>query len=453
LTKTETLIERVRKLRVDIVPIDRLKPESHNPRIHSDKQIQQLAASIRSFGFLNPLLINKNHQVIAGHGRLLAARVLGMTEVPACSAEHLTDEQCRAFMIADNKLTENSTWDKKLLGEQLKILSEAEIDFSLETLGFEMGEIDLLIEGLTSSPQEGDADAADALPQEDNLQQVTRSGDLWVLGRNRVLCGNSLSQAGYSALMEKRKADLVFADPPYNVPIDGHATGLGAIRHRNFQMAGGEMTEGEFIDFLAQVFSLLAEHSAAGSMHFVCMDWRHARELLTASRHIYSEFKNLCVWVKDNAGMGSLYRSQHELVFVFKNGDETHSNNVQLGRFGRYRTNVWQYPGSNSFSRSTDEGNLLALHPTVKPVALVADAMMDCSKRGEIVLDPFLGSGSTVIAAEKTGRICYGIEIDPLYVDTTIRRWQKFTGLSARDAVSGRTFAELEREASNGSRE
>jgi len=438
------------KLSITFVPIEDLKLDPRNPRLHPDKQVQQLAQSIRTFGFLSPILVDRQNQLISGHGRVSAAKAAGMTEIPTIRVEYLTREQRLAFMIADNKLTENSTWDKKLLGEQLKILSEAEIDFSLEVIGFDVGEMDVLIEGLDSAV-DGGCDPADAVPENDALPQVTRAGDLWQLGRNRIFCGNSLERSGYTTLMEKQRASVVFTDPPYNVPIDRHATGLGSIRHRDFKMAAGEMTEGEFTDFLAQVFTLLVQHSQAGSLHFVCMDWRHVRELLAASRHIYSEVKNLCIWVKDNAGMGSLYRSQHELVFLFKNGSEHHSNNVQLGRFGRYRTNVWHYAGVNSFSRSTEEGNLLELHPTVKPVALVADAIMDCSKRNDIVLDSFLGSGTTVIASERTGRICYGIEIDPIYVDTAIRRWQKFTGLSARHGVSGQSFADLEKEAGNGS--
>jgi DNA modification methylase len=249
--------------------------------------------------------------------------------------------------------------------------------------------------------------------------------------------------------MDDRLACMVFTDPPYNVRIAGHATGLGAIQHTNFRMASGEMTSSEFTDFLAQTFTLQSIHSRDGSLHFICMDWRHTQELLTAGKQAYTELKNLCVWVKDNGGMGSLYRSQHELVFVFKNGKESHRNNVQLGQYGRYRTNVWNYPGVNSFSRSTEEGNLLEFHPTVKPVALVADAIMDCTTRGDIVLDPFLGSGTTAIAAERTGRVCYGIELDPAYVDTIIRRWQTFTGLSAQHAISGRSFTELEKEAAD----
>jgi DNA modification methylase len=433
------------QLKVEYLAIEQIKRDPANPRTHAEKQIGQIARSIKQFGFNVPILIDEKRVVVAGHGRLDAAEFLHLASVPTIQLKHLTGDQRIAFMIADNKLSANSSWNEKLLGEQLKILSEAEIDFSLEDIGFETGEVDLLIEGLSSTP-EMERDPADAQPENDSSPQVTRLGDLWHLGRNRVFCGHSLENASYVVLLEKQRAAIVFADPPYNVSIARHATGLGAIQHREFSIAAGEMTESEFTDFLAQAFAMMVQHSAVGSLHFVCMDWRHIRELLAASRHVYSELKNLCVWVKDNGGMGSLYRSQHELVFVFKNGNEMHSNNVQLGRFGRYRTNVWHYPGMNSFSRSTGEGNLLELHPTVKPVALVADTLMDCSKRGDVVLDPFLGSGTTVIAAERTGRVCYGIEIDARHVDTTIRRWQRFTGLLATHAISGKSFDEIEKE-------
>jgi hypothetical protein len=231
------------------------------------------------------------------------------------------------------------------------------------------------------------------------------------------------------------------------VPIDGHAGGLGAIHHRPFAMGCGEMDRSEFTAFLQQAFRNLAAFSLDGALQYICMDWRHLDELLAAGRDIYGGLKNLCVWVKDNAGMGSLYRSQHELVFVFKHGRKGHRNNVQLGQFGRNRSNVWRYPGANSFARGGEEANLLALHPTVKPAAMIADAILDCSARGEVVLDGFLGSGTTVIAAERTGRRCYGLELDPVYVDTIIRRWQVLTGGSARHADSGRLFDDLVREA------
>ena len=429
------------------IPIADLKRDPRNPRVHSDRQITQLAKSIDSFGFLWPVMIDGTQRVLAGHGRIEAAKRLGFQDVPTISIHHLSESQRRAFMIADNRLAEQASWDEKLLAEQLKELCEVDLDFDLEATGFEIGEIDVLIEG--ASPEaKGNSDPADDLPETKSVA-VTRAGDLWLAGPHRIYCGNSLNPESYSALMESRRAAMVFTDPPFNVKIDGHATGLGTIRHKNFQMASGEMTETEFTDFLAQVMQRCALHSVDGSLHYAFMDWRHMPELLAAGKQVYSELKNVCVWVKDNGGMGSLYRSQHELIFVFKSGKESHRNNIQLGQYGRYRTNVWHYPGVNSFSRSTDEGNLLELHPTVKPVALVADAIMDCTSRRDIVLDPFLGSGTTVIAAERTGRVCYGIELDPQYVDTTVRRWQAFTGQSARHERSGRSFAELEREAGN----
>jgi DNA modification methylase len=267
------------------------------------------------------------------------------------------------------------------------------------------------------------------------------------LGPHRLYCGSALDERTYGVLLGEDRAAAVFTDPPYNVPIDGHASGLGAIHHRPFPMASGEMDSAQFTAFLAGAFRNLASFSADGSLHYVCMDWRHVEELLAAGRGVYGEVKNLCVWVKDNAGMGSLYRSQHELVFVFKQGRREHRNNVQLGRFGRNRSNIWRYPGGSSFGRCTEEGNLSELHPTVKPVAMVADAILDASARADIVLDGFLGSGTTMIAAERTGRRCYGLELDPLYVDTILRRWQKLTGRSARRAASGRSFDDLAGEA------
>jgi len=426
-------------------PIADLKPDPHNPRQHSKKQIRQIARSIEAFGFNVPVLVDAHSQVVAGHGRILACQELGITEVPTICLDHLTEAQAKAFLIADNRLTENATWDDQLLAQQFKMLSEVELDFSIDVTGFEMAEIDLFIEGL-SPVAEGKPDPADELPEPLPVQ-VSRSGDVWQLGLHRVLCGNACDETAFQILMNGKQASVVFIDPPYNVPIEGHVSGLGEIKHREFVMGCGEMTEVEFIAFLMKVCTHLTYWSVDGSLHFVCMDWRHAYELLSAGRQVYSELKNICVWAKDNGGMGSLYRSQHELVFVFKHGTAAHQNHVQLGQFGRYRTNVWNYAGVNSFARQGEEGNLLALHPTVKPVALVADAILDCSRRGEIVLDAFLGSGTTVIAAERTGRICYGLELDSLYVDTIVRRWQRFTGEPAHQAATGRCFDELAAEA------
>jgi DNA modification methylase len=427
-------------------PLGGLKLDPVNPRRHSKKQIRQIAESIRVFGFNVPILIDHDLNVICGHGRLLACRELGFTEVPTLRLDHLTPAQARAFMIADNRLTEIASWDDRLLAEQLLDLSLSGLDFSLEVIGFEMSEIDLRIASLEDLPAQN-ADAADAMPEVAAGPPVSKLGDVWVLGRHRVLCGNALDPDAFTTLMSEERAAVVFTDPPDNVPIDGHASGLDAIHHRPLPMAAGEMGKAEFTAFLAQACRNLAAFSTAGSLHFVCMDWRHLGELLIAGAEAYGELKNLCVWVKDNAGMGSLYRSQHELVLVFKERGGAHRNNVRHGQFGRNRSNVWHYPGATSLASCGAEGNLLALHPTVKPVAMVADAILDCTARGGIVLDAFLGRGTTVIAAERIGRRCRGMELDPVYLDTAIRRWQALTGEKARHTATNRAFDDLADEA------
>jgi DNA modification methylase len=417
-------------------PVEGLRLDPKNPRHHDPAQIKKIARSIEQFGFNVPILIDAEQTVIAGHGRLLASKRLGLNEVPTIQLEHLSPAKRRAFMIADNRLTEVATWNEVLLAQSLKELSLLDLDFDLETIGFDPGEIDLRIAGL-ESPEE--PETSQCFVGSDR-PAITQPGDLWVLGKHKIYCGSALEENSYQVLLEDRKAVAVFTDPPYNVPIDGHASGLGATRHGDFAMASGEMDADEFTKFLATACERMASHSSDGSLHFICMDWRHIDELSAAARGVYSELKNLCVWVKNNAGMGSLYRSQHEIIFVYKHGTAHHQNNVQLGRFGRHRSNVWTYPGANTFGRGGEEGNILAAHPTIKPTAMVADAIMDCSRRGDIVLDPFLGSGTTVLAAERTGRRGYGIELDPHYVDVAIRRWQIHTRDCARHAVSGQTF-------------
>jgi DNA modification methylase len=436
-------IARIRdRIQVTYHPLSKLKLDADNPRTHSRKQVRQIARSIETFGFNVPVLIDAKGRVIAGHGRILACQLLGWSEVPTISLDHLSEAQAGAFMITDNRLSENSVWDDQLLAEQLQALSELELDFDLEVTGFDMAEIDLRIEGLGVDGDQG-ADSADELDAIPSGPPVSRPGDLLLLGRHRVYCGSALDQDSYGELMDEEHATMVLTDPPYNVAIEGNVSGLGAIHHREFAMASGEMNQGQFIAFLVQALSLLAGYSADGALHYIFMDWRHIGELLAAGRGIYSELKGLCIWVKNHTGMGALYRSRHELVFVFKHGRASHRNNIMLGTHGRDRTNVWMYPSPRTPS---DEGNLLALHPTVKPVRLVADAILDCTARGDIVLDSFLGSGTTVIAAERTGRRCYGLELDPLYLDTIVRRWQAYTGEHARQAATGRTFNELEAE-------
>jgi DNA modification methylase len=421
-----------------IKPLSELKPDPRNARLHSKQQIRQIARSIQSFGFNVPVLVDNSNKILCGHGRVEAAKSLGLEQISVIQLDHLSEAQARAFAIADNRLTENASWNEQLLGEIFSELSVLDLDFSLEDTGFSMGEIDLRIESLQSQAK---PEPLDTLP--DPLPQVvSQPGDLWLLGKHRILCGSALEAGSFGILMQGKKADLIFTDPPYNVRIDGHVSGKGKAKHAEFAMASGEMTVSEFTQFLETALGLLASHSKSGSIHFICMDWRHLPETLEAGSRAYSELKNLCVWVKDKGGMGSLYRSQHELVLVYKHGKESHRNNVELGKFGRNRTNVWEYAGANTLSRQGHEGDLLAMHPTVKPINLVADALLDCSARKDIVLDSFLGSGSTLLAAERTGRICYGLELSPSYVDLAICRWQGQTGEQAIHALTGQTFGE-----------
>ena len=412
--------------------------DPRNPRQHSQNQVNQIADSIREFGFVMPIVVDHTGQVVIGHGRVLAARKLGMPRVPVVEIRHLSPAQLKALRIADNRLAQHAHWDERLLGESFLELKELELDFDLSITGFALPEIDLamqkLDERLTVDAND-EADATTGVP-------VCQRGDVWQLGDHRVHCGDATSELAFDKLMNGGRAHVVFVDPPYNVPIDGHVSGKGKIRHREFAQGVGELSREEFSRFLAESCVLLAKYSEDGAIHFVCMDWRHADELLAAGRDVYSELKNIAVWVKSSAGMGSLYRSQHELVFVFKSGKRRHTNNIELGKYGRNRSNVWRYDSANIQARKGN--NLLELHPTAKPVQLVMDALLDCSNRGQVALDSFLGSGTTLLAAERTGRICRGIELDPLYIDTAIRRWQNLTGRDAIRLADGKLFREIE---------
>lgn len=417
------MTSRIRDLRVETVSVSSLKPYPRNARTHSKKQIRQIADSISEFGWTNPILIDDQAGVIAGHGRIEAAKLLGLAEVPVIRLADMTEAQKRAYVITDNKLAENAGWDRGLLALEIQGLIEIDPLFDIEMTGFVMGEIDVLI---GEQAVAADRAAADRQPEIDpNRPVISRSGDIWTLGRHRLLCADATKPESFTSLMQGEKAQLVFTDPPYNVRIDGHVCGLGSVKHDEFAMASGEMSEVEFTAFLKTVLGNLAAASANGAIHFVCMDWRHMFELLSAGRQVYADLKNICVWNKTNGGMGSLYRSKHEMVAVFKNGDAPHINNVELGRHGRYRTNVWDYEGVNTFGKERDA---LAMHPTVKPVQLVEDAILDCSDRGDNVLDAFCGSGSTLIAAERAGRRGFGLELEPKYVDATLRRFRDFTG-------------------------
>ena len=424
-------------LRVEQISPSKLQTNPRNSRFHGKKQIHQIAASIREFGFNNPVLIDRDNVIIAGHGRYEAAGVLGLDTIPVLRIEHLSEEQKRMFALAGNKIAQNAGWDMEMLRLDLVELASLNLSLDLEITGFETAEIDLLIDGPTNPTR---ADRGDVIPPLE-ADAISRLGDLWHLGEHRLLCGNACDKDAYADVMGGEKARLVFTDPPYNVPIDGHVGGLGAIKHREFKMASGEMSSAEFISFLATIFGNMAEVSVDGAIHFVCMDWRHMAEVMSAATGIYSGLKNLCVWNKNNGGMGSFYRSKHELVFVYKVGNEPHINTVELGKSGRYRTNVWDYAGVNTWrvGREAD----LEMHPTVKPNALVIDAIKDCSRRGDIVLDPCVGSGTTIIAAQKAGRRARAIELDPLYVDVAVRRWEAFTGQAATMDISGESFADV----------
>ncbi|MEM9717097.1 MAG: site-specific DNA-methyltransferase, partial [Pseudomonadota bacterium] len=371
------------ELIIDYRPIDGLATRARNPRTHSEAQIKQLMRSIEQFGFTNPVLIDETGTLIAGHGRVEAAKRLGQEQVPTICLADMSEVDIRAYVIADNKLAENAGWDHKLLALELGELNEIPVDYNLSLTGFELPEIDVLLQSYAGIDGGGEADdPADSVPAVAEGEPVTRLGDIWQIGDHRLICGDSTQPDTYETLLGEERASLVFADAPYNVPVSGHVCGSGKVQHREFQMASGEMSEAQFEAFLYSVFSHLVAYSADGSMHFQCMDWRHLGEMLRAGRDTYDELKNLCVWTKTNGGMGSLYRSQHELVFVFKSGSGPHINNVELGKHGRNRTNVWTYPGVNSFGAHQSD---LALHPTVKPTALVRDAVLDCSRRGDII--------------------------------------------------------------------
>jgi DNA modification methylase len=411
----------MRRPNIEMLPVNALRPSPGNARTHSRKQVRQIADSVRRFGFTNPVIIDGANVILAGHGRVTAARLLDMEEVPCVRIDTMLPEDKRAYVIADNKIALNAGWDEELLAQELQDLLAIDLDFDIGLTGFSIPEIDSLIEGL--DPEEPGDPEDDVLPTGGG-PSLCRPGDVWQLGPHRLICGNALDRETVAALMNGEVAGMVFTDPPYNVPIDGNVGGLGRVKHREFAMASGEMTAAEFTTFLTSALQNLAAFSADGSIHFICMDWRHMAEMLAAGQGAYAELKNLIVWVKDNGGMGTFYRSRHELIFAFKKGTAPHINSFELGQHGRYRTNVWQYKGVNTLRAGRmDE---LALHPTVKPVQLIADAIKDVSRRGAIVLDLFGGSGSTLIAAHKTGRRAYVAELDPTYCDRIIRRWQVY---------------------------
>lgn len=415
-----------------------LRPYPGNARTHSKRQIKLIARSIERFGWTNPVLVSDDNEVVCGHGRLEAAKLLGLDRVPVVQLSNLSAAERRAYVIADNAIALKAGWDSDMLAIELQGL--VAIGFDMELTGFELGEIEVILDGAAEKAAEADR-ADDELPDDDCGPAISRLGDVWQLGSHLLVCGDARDEAAYRAVLGDDKADVVVTDPPYNVRIDGHVSGLGATKHKEFAFASGEMSEQEFTAFLASFLKATVARLRPGGILFCFMDWRHLGELIAASRACELELKNLCVWCKDNAGMGTFYRSQHELVLVFKALGGPHTNTFELGQHGRHRTNVWKYAGVNTFR--TGRGEELAMHPTVKPVALIADAIKDVSRHKEIVLDPFSGSGSTLIAAEKTGRRGRAIEFEPRYVDVAVRRWQVFTGKQATLALTGQNFEEV----------
>lgn len=419
--------------------ITQIKPYDNNNRVHAAKNIDKLKASVAQFGFVTPILLDGSGTIIAGHGRYEAAKALGLTSVPTVVADHLLEAEVRALRIADNKLAELSDWNEAALqiefAELMDLSLDGELDFSLDITGFETPEIDIIIDGADEATE---AEAETVETPDPAAPVITEPGDLWVLGDHRIFCGDALQAQSYDTLLDGETPQMVFTDPPYNVPVNGHVRSGANGDHREFAMASGEMSDSEFRGFLSGVITQLFGRLPDGGIAMICMDWRHIEELIATGKAGGFDLINLCVWNKTNGGMGSLYRSKHELVAIFKKPGAPHINNVELGKHGRNRTNIWDYAGVNSFGAGREAD--LADHPTVKPTALVADAIMDVSHRGDVVLDAFGGSGATLLAAEKTGRRARLIELDPAYVDVAIRRWQEMTGESAVHAVTGQTF-------------
>lgn len=413
------------KSQIEYLNVDKIKNYHRQLKTAKPKQANKAKSFLQEFGFVLPIAIDADYVVVIGDIFLQAAIDLSYDSVPTILIDHLSEVQIKALRIAYERIHEESKWNQealKLEFEEMQILIS---DIDLTMTGFDMPEI----EAVFNLDIIADTDPLNEIPEIDPDSIFTKAGDLYQLESHLLYCGDAPDAKSYDSLLDGKKADMVFTDAPYNVKIDGHVGNSGDIKHREFVMASGEMSNDEFTNFLTLSHGHMKEYCRDGAILFSCMDWRHIEHMLAAANKNNLEFKNLCVWSKDNAGMGSLYRSQHELVFVFKNGSGKHVNNVELGQHGRYRTNIWQYPGVNSFG--SGRMNELKLHPTVKPVAMISDAILDCSNRGDVILDPFGGSGTTLIAAEKTNRKAVLIELDPLYCDVIIRRWEEMTGKTA----------------------
>jgi DNA modification methylase len=430
---------------IEYVPVGDLKPDPRNARKHPDSQINLLAASIRQFGFVGAIIVDEANVIISGHGRHAAAERVGMDVVPCIRVAHLTAKAKIAFALADNRLGELSAWDEVALASQLEQLLTPDLDFDFEVTGFDTVDADRLLGpepdplGRNSGTGEFSQDPDDDVPDlATEGPSVSQSGDMWDLGVHRVLHGDALDPRSYEVLLGDDVATQIVTDPPYNVPNRGH---VSSRPFREFAMAAGEMSRQEFASFLARTLSLAAGTVRDGAIFHVLRDWRHLGELQMAIGNARLKLKNLCVWAKPSAGMGSFYRSQHELIFVLKHGTAKHINNFGLGARGRNRSNVWRYPAVRGARRGVNDPD--GGHPTVKPVALVMDAIRDCSRRHDIILDPFGGSGTTLIAAERVGRRGRLIELDGHYVDLIIRRWQAVVKRPATRVSDGQPFDQI----------
>lgn len=428
--------------RMETRPVSEIKIDKKHPRKISSWQAEKAACIMRAARYMLPIILNQEGNLIAGEEWLEGANILGAEKVQVLLYDQLSEAQVRALRNAYYKIMEDGEWDKKNLAEDFRFLLNAElnseIDFSVDITGFDTPEIDIVLS--ESFPSELDVPAPEVAVAPD-IPCVSNPGDLWLLGQHTICCGNSIDPATYQKLLGNTAIDLIFSDPPYNVKIDGFVSGNGVVKHGEFAMASGEMSEDEFIEFLYFFLLYALANLKDGCCVYLTIDWRHVDQLLAATKRCGLYLLNMCVWDKGVGAMGSLYRSQYELVLVLRKGKTQHMNNVQLGKYGRNRTNVWQYPSANM---SKEGRKALKDHPTPKPVAMIADIMRDVTKPGDTVLDPFLGGGASLIAAEKTGRICYGIELDPRYIDASIRRWQEMTGKQAVHAETGMTFAEYE---------
>jgi len=422
-------------LLVEVVDCSELKRSPRRVRRALKSQSKHIQAGLKKFGLNLPILVDEENNIICGEAFFDAAVVLGHPTISVIRVTHLNKLNIRKYRLFFEKLPNLSEWDEEALHLEIQEIAFLDPDICLDLPGFEPVEVDLIL---------SDADGEQKVDEDDNIDgmsasrpPICRSGDLWKLEDHRLAVGDALAPQTFELLMNSRTARMVITDPPFNLLI----ASLVSTAHREFANASGEMSEVEFQEFLQTFLEHVSARCFDGSLIHVFMDWRHQSELLVAAKAANLTQINLCVWVKTNAGMGSHYRSQHELVYVGKKGTASHLNNIQLGKYGRNRTNVWSYAGMNTFHAERDE--LLAAHPTVKPVAMIADAICDSTNRGDIVLDPFAGSGTIFLAAERTGRRAYGIEIDPEYCELAIDRWERKTGKKAVHAGTGLTRAEL----------